>query len=124
MYSRTSQLDAPWQPALDVVETADAYTIKIEVPGLRSDAITVDLTDTILTIAGEKKRPYEANSTRMHRIERDYGPFERKIQLPDDIDANAVEATLELGVLTLRVAKRRSAAPVRIPVKKAAEGEA
>lgn len=123
MYTRHSALDTPWQPALDVVETSDAYTIKIELPGLASEDITVDLTQTVLTIAGEKRRPYEANTTRMHRIERDYGPFERKVQLPDDIDADAVDAHLEHGVLTLRVAKRR-AMPVRISVRARGADEA
>lgn len=125
MYSiHRSPLDTPWQPALDVVETSDAYTITVEVPGLRSDEVAVDLNDTTLTIRGDKQRPYAPNSTRMHRIERDYGPFERHIQLPDDIDAAAIEATLEHGVLTLRIAKRRAAAPVRIPVRRHAEDEA
>lgn len=123
MYNRNPNLGPSWQPALDVCETAEAYLIKIEVPGVSEKEINVDLVDNILTIVGEKRRPYEANSTRMHRLERGYGPFERKVQLPDDIDPDSVEATLEKGVLTLRVDKRRGAPSMRIPVKRRSEDE-
>ncbi len=124
MYNRNPNLGSAWQPPLDVCETADAYLIQIEVPGVPTTAVDVNLVDNVLTISGEKRRPYEANSTRMHRLERGYGAFERKVQLPDDIDPEEVEATLKEGVLTLRVAKRRNAAAVRIPVKRRAEDEA
>jgi HSP20 family protein len=123
VYNRNPSLGPTWQPALDVCETADAYLIKIEVPGVPTEAIVVDLVDNVLSISGEKRRPYEANSTRMHRLERGYGPFERKVQLPDDIDPNRIEANLEQGVLTLRVDKRHDAPAIRIPVKRRAEAE-
>jgi HSP20 family protein len=59
----------------------------------------------------------------MYRIERGYGSFERKVQLPEDIDPDSVEATLEKGVLTLRVAKRRNTPGLRIPVKRRGEAD-
>ena len=123
MYNRNSNLGPSWQPALDVSETAEAYLIQLEVPGVGAGDIDVDLANNILTIVGEKRRPYEANSTRMYRIERGYGPFERKVQLPEDIDPDAVEATLEKGVLTLRIAKRAEGAAVHIPVKRRGEAD-
>ena len=123
MYNRNSNLGPSWQPALDVSETAEAYLIQLEVPGVSAGEIDVDLANNILTIVGEKRRPYEANSTRMYRIERGYGPFERKVQLPEDIDPEAVDATLEKGVLTLRIAKRQEGAALRIPVKRRGEAD-
>lgn len=116
MTYRSAALGPNWQPALDVCETEDAYQIQIEVPGVAREQITVDLNENVLTIAGEKVRPYEAKSTRMHRIERGYGAFERRISLPDDIDPDEVEAVLEQGVLKLRVGKRRAGVAIRIPV--------
>lgn len=123
MYNRNPNLGPNWQPALDVSETAETYLIHIEVPGVSTNEIDVDLANNMLTIRGEKRRPYEANSTRMYRIERGYGPFERKVQLPEDIDPNSVEATLEKGVLTLRIGKRQGAPSLRIPVKRRGEIE-
>lgn len=116
MTYRSASLGPNWQPALDVCETEDAYQIEVEVPGVAGDQIAVDLNENILSISGEKTRPYEAKSTRMHRIERGYGAFERRISLPDDIDPEAVEAALEQGVLKLRIGKRRGGTAVRIPV--------
>ncbi|MFN8475015.1 MAG: Hsp20/alpha crystallin family protein [Anaerolineae bacterium] len=118
MYRRGSQLDTAWQPALDVCETADAYLIKVDVPGVHESDLRLDFADNVLKLAGERRRPYEANSTRMHRIEREYGAFERRVRLPEDIDPNDVEATLEHGVLSIRVGKRVEQGVVHIRVKR------
>ncbi|MFN8485638.1 MAG: Hsp20/alpha crystallin family protein [Anaerolineae bacterium] len=127
MYRRGSQLDTAWQPALDVCETADAYLIKVDVPGVRESDLRLDFADNVLKLVGERRRPYEANSTRMHRIEREYGAFERRVRLPEDIDPGAVEATLEHGVLSIRIGKRAAKGVVQIRVKRgegaASEGD-
>ena len=62
MYNRNSNLGPSWQPALDVSETAEAYLIHLEVPGVSAGEIDVDLANNILTIVGEKQRPYEAEN--------------------------------------------------------------
>ncbi len=125
---RGPNLDTAWQPALDVCETADAYLIKVDVPGVQESDLRLDFADNVLKLAGERRRPYEANSTRMHRIEREYGAFERRVRLPEDIDPSDVEATLEHGVLSIRVGKRAETGVVHIRVKRAdggaEEGEA
>ncbi|MFN8497276.1 MAG: Hsp20/alpha crystallin family protein [Anaerolineae bacterium] len=125
MYRRGS-LDTAWQPALDVCETADAYLIKVDVPGVRESDLRLDFAANVLKLVGERRRPYEANSTRMHRIEREYGAFERRVRLPEDIDPADVEATLEHGVLSIRIGKRGAQGVVHIQVKRgdgAAPGE-
>ena len=123
MYRRGSNLDTAWQPALDVCETADAYLIKVDVPGVRESDLRLDFADNVLKLVGERRRPYEANSTRMHRIEREYGAFERRVRLPEDINPGDVEATLEHGVLSIRVGKRVEKGVVLIRVKRS-DGEA
>jgi len=118
VYRRGSNLDTAWQPALDVCETADAYLIKVDVPGVNESDLRLDFADNVLKLAGERRRPYEANSTRMHRIEREYGAFERRVRLPEDIDPGDVQATLEHGVWSIRVGKRAETGVVHIRVKR------
>jgi HSP20 family protein len=72
--------------------------------------------DTQFTLKGERKQP-APEKAEWHRQERGFGSFERTIELPVSVDAGKVEARLENGVLTVKMAKAPAAKPRKIPVK-------
>lgn len=102
--------------ALDVHETDQAYLVSAAVPGVSADAVSISLHDGVLTISGEIPQSAPENS-RALTLERIYGKFQRSIRLPQSVDASAVEANIENGVLTLTLPKTPEAQPRVIPVK-------
>lgn len=104
--------------ALDVHETDQAYVVHAVVPGINADAVNISLHDGVLTISGEVPQ-FTLENSKALLIERTYGKFQRSIRLPQEVDANAVEAQIENGVLTLTLPKTPEAQPRVIPVKAA-----
>ncbi|WP_329791191.1 Hsp20/alpha crystallin family protein [Lentzea sp. DG1S-22] len=104
-----------WAPSADVTETAEAYLVEVEVPGVKRDHITVDLAGTELSINGEVEEK-ERQGLFRHRTRR-VGQFSYRVTLPRDVDADEVQAELADGVLTVRVPKTEAATPRRIAIK-------
>jgi HSP20 family protein len=119
-----------WQPeaglALDVTETTDDYLVKASVPGVNPDDIEVTYNNNVLTIKGETKVEKDVEEKQYLLHERRYGSFSRSFSLPSNIKADAIQASYENGVLTLRLPKAEEAKPKRIPVQaaKMIEGKA
>jgi HSP20 family protein len=106
-----------WAPALDISERKDAYLITVELPGVKMDDLEITLEDGMLTIQGERQVTNDASEQQFHRVERRYGAFRRAITLPAHVQADAVEASVEGGVLELVVPKAEEAKPKRIEVR-------
>ena len=100
------QTDA-WAPPIDVYETAAAYVVTAEIPGLTRDLIELALEDTRLTIRGRRPDPASAagRAVRFHQVERGRGPFSRTFEFADRVDAATVTADLVNGVLTVTLPK-------------------
>jgi HSP20 family protein len=103
--------------ALDVVEKDEAYELKASVPGINPDDINITLEDNVLTIQGEVKSEETVEEGKYHLRERRYGSFGRTLRFPVAVNADAVEANYENGVLTLSVPKAEEVKPKRITVK-------
>ncbi|MDX1993553.1 MAG: Hsp20/alpha crystallin family protein [bacterium] len=103
--------------ALDVHETANAYTVTTALPGLNAEQINVHFQDGVLTISGELNAPEPAENTRVLLQERVYGRFSRSVTLPMAVNVEGVEATFENGILTLTLPKAPEAQPRTIPVR-------
>jgi HSP20 family protein len=89
---------------LDVIETADAYIVKAEVPGVAKDQIDVKVEDRDVTISVEYREEVEANGKALWR-ERSYGKASRALRLPEAVDANTAQAKHVDGVLQLTLPK-------------------
>jgi HSP20 family protein len=117
-----------WAPALDISEQKDAYVVTVELPGVSPEDLEITLEDGLLTLQGERRFQQESSDQQYHRIERRYGSFRRSITLPSQVQADAIEAHFENGVLTVRVPKAEEAKPKKIEVqlgggqRKAVEG--
>jgi HSP20 family protein len=121
----TAMANAPtWAPALDISERKDAYLVTVELPGVKLDDLTITLEDGMLTIQGERHFADESSEQQFHRIERRYGSFRRAITLPAHVMADAVEASVEDGVLQILVPKAEEAKPKRIQVRPGSQREA
>jgi HSP20 family protein len=106
-----------FSPAVNTRETETAYLIALDLPGVEKDAIAVDLKDNTLTIGGERKFENEVKEENYFRLESRYGRFERRFSLPDNADAEAIEAAFKNGVLTLTLPKAQSKGAKQISVK-------
>jgi len=90
---------------VDIHETDKEVTITAEVAGMKKEDIKVDIKDGALTIRGEKKLEKKEEEDKYTRIERSYGAFQRRISLPDNVDASHIKANYNEGVLTVAIPK-------------------
>ncbi len=122
MWSRPSSLFGPslWpasrlmemkelSPSVDIYEEGNELVMKADLPGVKRDEITIDLTGNTLTISGEKKQEEKVEKENYYRYERCHGSFHRSFELPEDIDTEKVSAHFEDGVLEIRIPKTEEA---------------
>jgi HSP20 family protein len=105
-----------WMPAMDLVESGDHFVLRADLPGLAEEDVTIEVEDRVLTISGERKAEHEVNKDGYHRIERAFGTFSRSLTLPEGIDADAVQATFDRGVLEVRIPKPEERKPRKISI--------
>ncbi|MBP9855200.1 MAG: Hsp20/alpha crystallin family protein [Candidatus Omnitrophica bacterium] len=94
-----------WNPAIDVTEEKDQFLIKADVPGIDKKDIELSTEGTILSIKGERKQETETKEKNVHRLERFYGQFTRRLDLGENIDPANIKAKYENGVLKITVKK-------------------
>ncbi len=105
-------------PPVNVFSDPDGYVVKVEVPGIAPDQLSIEGSGRTLTISG--KRPVAApEGGAFHRRERGAGQFSRSLQLPEDLDVGNAQASYKQGVLTIRIPKREAAKPRQISIKAA-----
>jgi HSP20 family protein len=109
-----------WAPRADVYETEDDYQILLDLPGVPAEGVQVHYDDGVLSVRGERRVREEHKDGRYHRVERSYGQFFRSFRVGTDVDADAIEASYDGGVLTLRVPKAEARKPRQITVRQAA----
>ena len=113
---------ASWAPPVDLCETKDEVTVRVELPGVAASQIKVGLTSTHLRVSGEKKKRAPRNRVISHLCsERSYGQFSRAVPLRWTVDVTKASAELRDGVLTVRLPKRgdRRGAEFKVPIKEA-----
>ena len=103
-------------PPVDIYEDAHQLVLKLEVPGIKQDALDVNVENQTLTVKGERKFENEEKQENFHRIERRYGSFVRTFTLPQTVDTGAVKANYDAGVLTISLAKKEAAKPKQVKV--------
>jgi HSP20 family protein len=104
-----------WLPLVDVEETEDAWMVEAELPGANPEDIDVELRDDELAVTGEIKERERQGILR--RRTRRVGRFEYRVSLPGPTDPSQIEASLDNGVLTIRIPKPAQTRPQRIDVR-------
>ena len=107
---------ASFVPAVDIYEDAQKVMLKLEVPGIDQKDLDVRVENHTLTVKGERRFEAEEKEQNFHRIERRYGSFYRAFTLPTTVDAEAVAASYNAGVLKLELKKKPEAQPKQIKV--------
>lgn len=104
-----------WTPPVDLHETADAYVVTAELPGLAREDVRIDVGEGRLTLSGVRPER-DGACEQYHRIERGHGSFTRTFHLPLPIDPEGVTADLRDGVLTVTCRKASDTGARRIQI--------
>jgi HSP20 family protein len=105
------------RPALDIYEEDDNIVVAAELPGMTKDDIEVDVSDSHLTLKGEKKKDAKIEEEDYFACERSYGAFHRSVELPVEVQADKVTACFKNGILEIRLRKTEEAKTKEIKVK-------
>lgn len=99
----TSNDVAAWCPKVDVMERDKRLLTRIDLPGMKKEDVSVEVTDSQLIVSGERKRESEETKGNVYRAEREYGSFYRAVPLPEGCKVQDVRATFANGVLEVSV---------------------
>ena len=118
-----------WMPAMDLVESEDHFVLRADLPGLAEEDVKLEVAGDTLTVSGERRFEHEAKKDGFYRLERGSGAFSRSLTLPEGVDADAIEAAFDKGVLEVRIPKPEQRRPRRVEIavgggRKALEGRA
>ena len=121
--------DPTWTPCVNLYEVEQAYRVCVDLAGVDKDRIDVTVRPPTkgdelprLYIGGERPVPRSpvasspavsgdgrpaSSKSRVHRMEIDHGRFAREVELPADVDHEAISATYRAGLLWIELPKRR-----------------
>jgi HSP20 family protein len=109
-------LRGEWMPAVDIHETKDSFEVVADLPGFDAQDVDVSVRENTLTIRGKRQREEVKEGETVHRVEREYGIFERSFTLPRSADSEKIQAKYKGGVLSLSVPKREDSKPKSLKV--------
>jgi HSP20 family protein len=112
-----------FMPPSDVTRNGDTWKVSLAVPGISPDQIDIDIVGRTLRVRGERTGEERAENVEPVLSEIRYGRFEREFTLPEEIDAQHVQATCRHGMLELVLPRAEGAKPRRIEVKMAPEAK-
>jgi HSP20 family protein len=105
-----------WNPNTDILETEEAVHILLDLAGIERKEIKVEFRDDLLKVSGVRRRAPVPGVKRFHRMEIDYGPFEKLFRIPPGLDLGKVEAVHQNGFLDVVLPKKEAREPVRIVI--------
>jgi HSP20 family protein len=95
-----------WKPSTDIVETQDAFLLKMEIAGVPEDAIAIAVNRDQLIVRGCRVEERRRDVVRYHSLELPYGKFQMVFRFPFSLTMNEVKATCLHGLLSIEVPKR------------------
>jgi len=97
--------DKTWRPATDVYESEDEFVIVIDIAGITQADISLKIDGNTLTIRGIRREKIGKVKRHFHKMEIDYGLFERKIEIPKPLDPERTRARYSEGFLEIHLPK-------------------
>jgi len=110
LHALGSKIHDFFSPQAEAGATDDAYEIELEIPGVEENDIEIFQSGDVITVKGEKHAARKEEGKTYYFSERVYGAFQRSFRLPGDVDADAIAAVCENGVLKLKLPKRAGTA--------------
>lgn len=92
-------------PKVDIIENEKAFEIQVAIPGMKKEDFKLDVNDNVLTVTGERKFRKETDNKHFRSFESQYGAFGRSFFLPENVDAEKIEAKYSDGILEIVVPK-------------------
>jgi HSP20 family protein len=108
-----------WSPLVDVFEDSEGITLKVEVPEVDANDVSIQLEGNALTLRGERKLENADKQGGYQRIERQYGSFSRSFTLPSTVEMENVTAQSRDGVLRIFLPKKAETKSRQIKVETA-----
>jgi len=105
-----------WRPPVDIYETGEGIILKIELPGVKKDDVSVEVKDNVLTIKGERLLDPAIKDENYYRKERSFGKFNRSFSLQELIKPDLIKASFKDGVLTVEVPRPEEEKPKQVTV--------
>jgi len=106
-----------WKPNTDMYETDSELVLTVDISGISSSDIKIHLQRNILILRGIRREPVHETKRKYHKMEIDFGPFERRIELPCSVGADGVTAGYSQGFLELRLPKLKEGNQQHIEIK-------
>jgi HSP20 family protein len=103
--------EGEWMPRVDVYQKNASLMVKAELPGMTKEDIKVEMDDGDLVISGERKSESEVREEDYYRVERAYGSFYRRLQIPFEVKIEQIKANYKDGVLEIEIPKPAQATP-------------
>ena len=94
-----------WHPPTDVIETDEEYMVVMDLANVRQEDIRLTYEGGILTVAGVRREINVSQKRHYHKMEIDFGPFERRIKINTRILDNSIKAVYENGFLIVKLRK-------------------
>ncbi len=98
-------------PKVNIKEGEDGYRLELAVPGMAKEDFQIKLDQDVLSISSEKKEEATEDNKEYRRQEFSYQAFERRFNLPEDVDSEKITANYVNGVLSIEIPKREEAKP-------------
>src|SRR3954465_6898151 len=111
-----------WVPAMDLVENDDHFVLRADLPGMSEGDVSIEVRDNTLTLSGERKAEHEERQRGYYRLERQSGKFSRALSLPEGVNADAIEAKFDHGVLEVVIPKPEERKPPNREIKAGVNG--
>jgi len=105
-----------WRPPVDIYETDAGIVLKVELPGVNKDDVSVEIKDNVLTLKGERLLDPEIKDEHYYRKERSFGKFNRSFSLQEPIKPDLIKASFKEGVLTVEIPKPEEEKPKQVTV--------
>ena len=106
----------PTAMPMDAYRAGDEFVVAFDLPGVSPDAIELDVERNVLTVKAERRPVATAENVEMQVAERPLGVFSRQLFLGDTLDVDHIDASYDVGVLTLRIPIAEKAKPRRIAI--------
>jgi len=104
-----------WTPSTDIAETEESVVILMDLAGMDKDAIKIVREGELLQISGVRTRRRVQGMKRFHRMEIEYGPFQKLFRVPRDLDLENIKAEHKDGLLEVTLPKKAKE-PVEIVI--------
>jgi HSP20 family protein len=105
-----------WYPAVDILESKEAYVLRAELPGMNKEDFNLELKEGTLTLTGERKFTKPAEGVEYRSVERVTGKFVRSFTLPETVNHEAIQATYKDGILEVHIPKAEETKPRQIQI--------